>query len=141
MVRKPTALDVAKEADVSLSTVDRVLNNRGGVAKAKELRVLQAARALRLDRALDLRAARTLRVAVLIQPPANAFHAALGAAVDAENHGPNPFNFQFRVFHIEPARPDRTAARILTIEGDYDAIMICVADQAEVAAALQKVAG
>lgn len=139
MARKPTAQDVAEAAGVSLSTVDRVLNNRGGVAEAKETRVLRAARALKLDRALDQRAARTLRVAVLIQPPANAFHAALGAAVDAENHGPNPFNFQFRVFHIDPARPDRTAARILKIEADYDALMICVADQAEVAAALRQV--
>lgn len=141
MARKPTAQDVAREAGVSASTVDRVLNNRGGVAEAKEKRVLQAARRLKLDRSLDLRAARTLRVAVMIQPPSNPFHAALGAAVEAENRGPNPFNFQFRVFHIDPARPERTAARILEIEGAHDALMICVSHHPAVAEALRQVAG
>ena len=82
---KATARDVAKAAGVSLSTVDRVLNGRGGVAADKERRVLEWARKLRLDRALDQRAARTLRIAVLIQPPENPFHAAIQAAFKAAN--------------------------------------------------------
>lgn len=136
MGRKPTAEDVALEAGVSLSTVDRVLNNRGSVTEDKERRVLLAARRLKLDRALDLRAARTLRIAVLIQPPSNPFHAALAAAVEAENRGPNPFNFQFRVIHIDPNRPERTAARLHEVEEGSDAVMICAAQHESVTAAL-----
>lgn len=139
MPRKPTALDVAQAANVSLSTVDRVLNNRGGVAKHKEMRVLSAARRLRLDRALDPRAARTLRVAVLIQPPANPFHALLRKAVEAENSGPNPFNMQLRVFYIEPTQPALIARRIREVSLDHDALMVCITHDPVVTTAIESV--
>ncbi|MGJ8625220.1 MAG: LacI family DNA-binding transcriptional regulator, partial [Yoonia sp.] len=38
----PTVHDVAKTAQVSLATVDRVLNNRGGVSAKAEARVKAA---------------------------------------------------------------------------------------------------
>lgn len=138
MGTKPTARDVARDAGVSLATVDRVLNNRGGVAPDKERRVVLAARRLKLDRMLDFRAARTLRIAVLIQPPSNPFHAALAAAVETENRGPNPFNFQFSVFHTDPGRPNQTARLIDRIAGRHDALMICAAPQPDIAGALKR---
>ena len=49
MSRKPIIADVARLAEVSPATVDRVLNNRGGVKPEKEARVLSAARRLKLD--------------------------------------------------------------------------------------------
>ena len=100
MAGKSTARDVAQAAGVSPSTVDRVLNGRGGVAPDKERRVLEWARRLRLDRALDQRAARTLRVAVLLQPRENPFHAAVQAAFEAANRDFRHFNLQFRISHI-----------------------------------------
>lgn len=127
MGRKVTAADVAREAGVSAATVDRVLNNRGGVAEDKERRVYAAARHLRLDRALDMRVARTLRVAAFIQPPANPYHAALKAAIDDSNRGPDPFNIQTRIFHIDPALPARTADKLRGIVADHDAVIVCLA--------------
>ncbi|MHC2302053.1 LacI family DNA-binding transcriptional regulator [Rhizobium mongolense] len=82
---KPTARDLAVAAGVSLSTVDRVLNNRGGVGEDKERRVLENARKLKIDRALNQRAARTLRIAVLLQSRANPFHAAVQDSFEAAN--------------------------------------------------------
>jgi len=140
MGRKPTARDVARDAGVSLATVDRVLNNRGGVAPDKEQRVVLAARRLKLDRALDFRAARTLRVAVLIQPPSNPFHAALAAAVETENRGPNPFNIRLSVFHTDPGRPAATARLIERIADHHDALMICAAPQPDIIRALERIA-
>ena len=67
--RKPTMDDVAKAAGVSYSTVERVLNGRGGVARDKEARVLEWARKLKMDRALDEVSVRWLRIAIVTQKP------------------------------------------------------------------------
>ena len=139
MTPKPTALDVARAAGVSLSTVDRVLNGRGGVALEKERRVLDCARRLRLDRALDQRAARTLRIAVLVQPPENPFHAALQAAFEAANRDARHFNLQFSISHIDPGKPRRTARLIAELNPRHDGIVICSPHDEEVAAALARV--
>lgn len=120
MGRKSTAEDVAREAGVSASTVDRVLNNRGDVGKAKERLVFAAARRLRLDRALDARGG--FRAA-----PSNPYHAALTAAIHGANHGPNPFNIQTRIFHADPVRPADTARKVHSAGADHDAVLICVA--------------
>lgn len=138
MGRKATAQDVAREAGVSASTVDRVLNNRGGVCEAKERLVFAAARRLKLDRALDPRAARTLRVAAFLQPPSNPFHAALAAAIAAENRGPNPFNIQTRIFHADAARSAETMRRVDAAGTDHDAIIVCLAHDDGLAQVLER---
>lgn len=140
MGQKATAQDVAREAGVSAATVDRVLNHRGGVSEAKEKRVFAAARRLRLDRALDPRAARTLRVAAFIQPPSNPFHAALADAIGIQNRGPNPFNIQTRIFHADPARADATARRVRAVGADHDAVIICLPNGPGLACALEMLA-
>ncbi len=139
MARKVTATDVAQEAGVSPSTVDRVLNNRGGVNEDKERRVLAAARRLKLDRALDMRAARTLRVAAFLQPPSNPYHAALKSAFVAENRVPNPFNIQTRLFHTNPAAPRQTLSGLRTTVATHDAIIACVPHDEELATFLDQV--
>ncbi|NHF73462.1 LacI family DNA-binding transcriptional regulator [Paracoccus xiamenensis] len=141
MGHKPTAQDVAREAGVSASTVDRVLNNRGGVDAEKERRVFAAARRLRLDRALDPRDARTLRVAAFMQPPANPFHAALAAAFQAQNRGPNPFNIQTRIFHAHAARAAETARRVRAAGAEHDAVIICLPHDDALAPVLEEMAG
>ena len=67
--RKTSMADIAKAADVSEATVDRVLNGRGGVSREKERRVLEWARKLKIDRALDAVSVRWLRIAILLQQP------------------------------------------------------------------------
>lgn len=141
MIRKSTAQDVATAAGVSVSTVDRVLNNRGGVAKHKETRVLAAARTLRLDRALDLRAARTLRIAVVLQALSNPFHAQLQQAAEDINAGPNPYNLQLRVFHTDPTQPAKMAKRIREVAAGHDALIVSVSHHPLTSAALDAVLG
>lgn len=140
MGRKVTAADVAREAGVSAATVDRVLNNRGGVSEHKERSVFAAARRLKLDRALDPRTSRTLRVAAFIQPPSNPFHASLKAAIVASNTGPNPFNVQIRIFHADPANPKSTVAKLRAVAAGYDALITCVPHDPELAEFLDRTA-
>lgn len=135
--RKPTMTDVAREAGVSLATVDRVLNGRGGVAPAKAGRVLTVAKRLRLDRSLVPTPSRTLRVAVLIQPPANPFHADLRAGIQFAARLYGDLNLQFLVHHIDPRDPARTAATVAAQAGRCEAMILAGPDDPRVAAAVR----
>lgn len=137
---KPTLGDVARVAGVSLATVDRVLNGRGGVAPDKEARILGVARTLRLDRALAHRPQRTLRVAVLIQAPLNPFHQALKAALDRALPLFAEMSLQFLVHHVDPSDPRRIADTIRSKADAFDGMIATVPDEARVADALGAVA-
>lgn len=138
MGRKTTARDVAAAAGVSASTVDRVLNNRGSVTEEKVQAVLAAAHRLGLDRALSQRPARTLRIAVLVQPPENPFHAEIQSGFEAANRAYPRFNMQFRIHHIDPDRSDRIARQITDLVPQHDGIVIVSAYDGEIAAALTR---
>lgn len=138
-MKKPSAKDVAKASGVSLATVDRVLNNRGGVSLDKEKRVLEWARKLKMDRALNQRVARTVRIAVLIQPPSNPFHGRVQSAFESANRIYAQFNLQFRVFHIDPSRPQATARLVRQIEADHQGIVISAEHHPDILKAISMV--
>lgn len=129
--RKISISDVAKAAGVSTATVDRVLNNRGGVRTDKEDRVLATARALGIDRALDRTPSRALRVAVLIQPPVNPFHASLRKGIDLASRMYTTLNVQFFVHHIDPRKPAAIAAAVRDCRS-YDGLVITSPDDIRV---------
>jgi len=138
--RKPTMSDVAHEVGVSLSAVDRVLNGRGGVSPEKAGRILNAARRLRLDRSLEQRPSRMLRIAVLIQPPANPFHAELHQGIRLAARLHDALNLQFLVHHVDPKDPSRTA-EIVSAQGKRcDGMIVTGPDDARVATALREIA-
>ena len=61
--------DIAKLAGVGTATVDRVLNERGGVSQKLVERVLEAARRLKLKHVLPTSHQRVLRIEVLLARP------------------------------------------------------------------------
>ncbi|MEA3537058.1 LacI family DNA-binding transcriptional regulator [Rhizobium sp. CC-YZS058] len=134
---KKTSLDVAKAAGVSLSTVDRVLNGRGGVSEDKERKVLAAARSLQINRVLDTRAVRTLRIAVFLQSQDNPYHAALQEGFEAANRDGGRYNLRFEIHHIDPPRPAATARLVYAVAGRCDGIVIVSSQDEEIAAALR----
>jgi LacI family transcriptional regulator len=82
--RRATVHDVAREAGVSLATVDRVLNARPGVRPATAEKVADAIRALDFRRDLSaslLARARDLRILFLIPDGRNEFMLNLEAAI------------------------------------------------------------
>lgn len=135
IARKVSITDVAKAAGVSTATVDRVLNNRGGVRTDKEDRVLAAARTLGIDRALDRTPSRALRVAVLIQPPINPFHASLREGIDLASRMYATLNVQFFINHIDPRKPSAIAAAIRECRS-YDGLIITSPDDIRVREAI-----
>jgi LacI family transcriptional regulator len=81
---RATVHDVAREAGVSLATVDRVLNGRPGVRRATAERVAAAIEALDFRRDLSaslLARSRDLNIRFLIPGGANEFMENLGAAI------------------------------------------------------------
>lgn len=73
--------DVARRAGVGLSTVDRVLNERGSVSPGTERRVIEAARELGLRRVLPTPYARQVRIEVMLAQPITPFMTRLTQAM------------------------------------------------------------
>jgi LacI family transcriptional regulator len=71
--RRTTLVEVAKRARVGVATVDRVLNERGGVSLKTSTKVLNAARDLRLKRILPTPHHRIVRIEVLLTRPETPF--------------------------------------------------------------------
>ena len=140
MGRKTTAKDVAKAAGVSASTVDRVLNGRGGVDPDKERRVVEWARKLKLDRALRHRPVRALRIVVLIQPPENPFYAAVQDAFAAANRAYGDFNMQFLVRHFDAGRPSILPRLVRDLGDRHDGLILTVPQSDALADAIREVA-
>ena len=138
-IGKTTARQVAEAVGVSASTVDRVLNGRGGVRPEKERAVMEGARRLRLDRALDQRPVRTLRVAILIGPERDPFHAALRAALQQASERLSQINMRAFVHELDPTSPFRAADRIRASGRSYDALVITCPSCPETAEAIRDV--
>ena len=140
MSRRPIIADVARLAGVSTATVDRVLNDRGGVNSEKAARVLSAARRLKLDRNLTRRYSRVLRIAVLIQSSANPFHEALREAFTSVGRAYANLNLQFLIQHIAPGDPRGIAAAVADAGARHDGLIISSPDDARISATVRQVA-
>lgn len=81
--RPPGFRDVAEKAGVSVTTVERVLNERGSVSPATRLKVLEAAGALGLRRVLPSRDYGNLRIEAILPINPTPYWAKLNAAFTA----------------------------------------------------------
>lgn len=100
-----TLQDVARKAGVSYATVDRVVNDRGGVAQKSVLRVQQAIDALGYQRdesAANLARRRAYRFHFLLPEGRNPFFAALSAALERQRQSPTPFRTAIDVSRVPP---------------------------------------
>ena len=139
MARKPIIADVAQLAGVSTATVDRVLNDRGGVKPEKAALVLSAARRLRLDRMLTRKYSRVQRIAVLIESSANPFHAALRDAFSIASRAYADLNLQFLIHQIAFDDARGIAAKIRSLGPRHDGLIVTSPDDPRIAAATRDV--
>src|SRR6195952_101181 len=137
--RKTSMADIARAANVSEATVDRVLNGRGSVSREKEMRVLEWARKLNIDRALGAVSVKWLRIAVLMQRPAAPYYKHLKRGFEV---GPQTFEAQrascaFNSFDsLEPACVVETIERTTR---KADALIIVAYEHPDITAVLQHV--
>lgn len=140
MGQKPTLQQVAEACGLSIATVDRVLNHRGGVNPEKERVVMEWARKLKLDRNLDRRPTRILRVAVVTQHPNNPFFERVRQGVLRANQVFSVHNIQLSLHYFDILTPEKTAALIRRMSGQADALLISVNEHPQVKEAVDAAA-
>ena len=109
-MRKTNASQVARAAGVSPATVDRVLNQRGGVSAEKERRVLEWAQKLGLDRNLKLSSDPDTAYRRRNGHPTNPFFESLRLAFARANRLFFPLNIRISVTYADALAPEHAAA-------------------------------
>ncbi|WP_027797579.1 LacI family DNA-binding transcriptional regulator [Paraburkholderia acidipaludis] len=138
--RKPTMEDVAKAADVSYATVERVLNGRGGVSREKEARVLEAARKLKIDRALHEVSVRWLRVAIVTQKPTSPYYVALRQGFELAQKSFEAYRVLCSVTFFDDLEPQSIANVIGRVAQKADAMIVVAYEHPMVVDAVARVA-
>ncbi|SEJ85239.1 transcriptional regulator, LacI family [Paraburkholderia diazotrophica] len=138
--RKPTMDDVAKAAGVSYATVERVLNGRGGVSRAKEASVLDAARKLKIDRALHEVSARWLRIAIVTQKPTSPYYVALRQGFELAQKSFETFRVLCNVTFFDDLEPPSLASVIARVSQKADAMIVVAYEHPLVIDAVSRVA-
>ncbi len=117
--------DIAKLANVSTATVDRVLNQRSGVREATVQRVLRAAAELAYLPENDLYAALTpsaMRISFVLPQGTNRFIRMLGDTITYSQHSWTPYNVKCRVDYVEGFNPEALATSLKKQAERADAI-------------------
>ncbi len=128
MTKKTSLEDIAKAAGVSIATVDRVVNQRGGVSPKSEAKVLEWASRLNLDRKIFRPTLKSLRIAVLLPLAKNPFFAALRDAFVALDGGSNAAQIRIYIHTFDPIDTRAAARKIDLVAAEYDGIIVCCPD-------------
>ena len=126
-VARARVSDIARAAQVSTATVDRVLNRRPGVRDATVQRVLKAAAELAYLPEADLYAALApppLRVTFLLPNGTNRFIRMLGDMVGYSQEHCAPYNVRCRTEFVESFNPQALAAALLQHGARSDGIVM-----------------
>lgn len=125
--------DIAAEAGVGVATVDRVINNRGGVRLDTAGKVLEAARRLGTNRVLPPLYVRPIRIDVILSNLHPPFYRRLGAALaDAAL----PLGDRVRVQQTYLDGAEVIARKIRADRAEYDGIVVVGSEDREVRAAI-----
>ena len=132
--------EIAAQAGVSVATVDRVLNQRGGVRSLTQQRVTEAIGDLAAQTRQRALVGRRFTIDLVMEAPAR-FSAEVRAALEAELPMLQPAVFRSR-FHLAEALPE--SAMIETLErirnrGSHG-VILKAPDVPEVAAAVDRLA-
>ena len=140
-VRRKTSMgDVAKAAGVSYATAERVLNGRGGVSRDKEARVLEWARKLKLDRALDEVSARWLRIAILTQKPTSPYYVALQQGFELAQKSFEAYRVMCHVNFFGDLEPKTIASMVERASKQADGVIVVAFEHPLIVDAVSRIA-
>lgn len=143
-VHRTTMADLARAANVSLSTVDRVLNGRLPVRRDKAERVVTAATDLGFHAAGLLRQRvgsepPKRRFGFILQQPADHFHGLLGRALAQATRADPAIRGEPHVEFVDGVEATVTVERLKSVARKVDAIAIVAADHPRLSEAVDDV--
>lgn len=144
MVKRPTITDLARQAGVSVATVDRVLNRRLPVRGDTAMRVVAAAESIGYH-ATGLLKRRLLEVprrtlGFLLQKHDDSFYQAFGAELSQATKAAILVQGRPLVEYVDELVPALIASRIRDLGGRVDALAIVAVDHPLVNAAVEDIA-
>ncbi|MEC8643425.1 MAG: LacI family DNA-binding transcriptional regulator [Pseudomonadota bacterium] len=133
--RKARLEDIAKHAGVGLATVDRVLNERGGVSERTAARVLDSARQLGTNRILPTGKWRQLSIEAVFARNATAYSERLNRSLAAVN---KLVDYPVTIYrtHIDADEPERLVAHLDAAADSRDGIILFASDLPVIARAV-----
>ena len=136
--RKDRFQDIAVHAKVSTATVDRVLNERGGVSQKTVLKVLSSAKTLGTKRILPLAPRRPLIVEAVLSRSSSAYYDRLNKA---SQQVAKLIDIPVTIYrtHIGAEHPSKLAKYLKEISANRDGIIVFAGDFPEVAEAIKTV--
>ncbi len=138
---RPTLLDVARAAGVSVATVDRALNKRAGVHERTVGRVAEAVRSLRYrpdPAAARLARSRAHRVRFILPSGSNAFVASLSEQISANSPWMADHRVAAETVEVDVFEPEHVAAQLRAAAGACDAVVVMALDHPVVRAAIDE---
>src|SRR5260370_24860609 len=140
-----TMIDVAKNAGVSVATVDRVLNRRAPVRQGTAQRILKAAQELQYYALPLLRSyIQTLRVpvrcAILLQRRTTAFYQALASALRQKAHARPEIGADLIIEFVDAVNSTAVADRIRNVSRQVDALAVVALDHPHISQAIGEAA-
>jgi LacI family transcriptional regulator len=141
MKRRPRIEDLARQAGVSVATVDRVLNKRHPVREGTARRVLAAAEALGYHATGLLRhrlaeAPPQRTFGFLLQKRADFFYQALGAELTAATRASRAIEGRAVLEFVDELVPSLIAAKLRELGAKVDAMAVVAVDHPHVSAAI-----
>ena len=133
--RKARLEDIAKHAGVGLATVDRVMNERGGVSERTTARVLASARQLGTNRILPAGKRRQLSIEAVFARNATAYSERLNQSLTAVN---KLVDYPVTIYrtHIDADKPERLVAHLDAAADSRDGIILFASDLPVIARAV-----
>lgn len=142
MARRPTVEDVARAAEVSVATVDRVLNRRHPVRPATAERVLAAAQSLGyhatglIKQRLQEVPLRTL--GFILQARSEEFYRNLGAALVEATNSATSIRGRSIVEYLDDLSPPSVVGALHRLGAKCDALAVVAADHPNISQAVEE---
>ncbi len=137
--RKNRLEDIARHAGVGVATVDRVLNERGGVSEKTTARVLASAQLLGTKRVLPSNRERRLSIEAVLFRNHSAFYSRLNQALKEVTKLADIPATIYRT-HIDVGDPERLISHLESIAESRDGIILFASDLPQISHAINRLA-